>query len=101
MTDFLVPIIFGWPAIIASLGLALAGILLKHPILSLVGAVLYLAPAWYLGFYFSFSFILPLFSFGSAYAVSKGKTALALALMVPILLISGWIGFLVLTQSIR
>ena len=101
MTEILVQTILGWPAIIASLGLALAGILLKRPILSLVGAVLYLAPAWYLGLYFSFSFILPLFSVGSAYAVSKGKTALAFALMLPPLLVSGWIGYLVLTQPVR
>jgi len=98
MPDFLIPMLFGWPMIILSLGFAFAGILLKRRTLSLVGAVLFLPPAWYLGLYTAFSLILPLFLFGSAYAVSKGKIVLAFLLIVPVLIVVGWLGFLVLTQ---
>jgi len=98
MPDFLIPMLFGWPMIILSLGFAVAGILLKRRTLSLVGAVLFLSPAWYLGLYFAFSVILPLFLFGSTYAVSKEKFVLAFLLTVPVLIVTGWLGFLVLTQ---
>jgi len=98
MPDFLIPMLFGWPMIILSLGFTFAGILFKRRALSLVGAVLFLPPAWYLGLYFAFSIILPLFLFGSTYAVSKGKFVLAFLLTVPVLIVTGWLGFLVLTQ---
>ena len=98
MLDFLIPMFFGWPMIIISLGFAFAGIMLKRRALSLIGAVLFLPPTWYLGLYFAFSLILPLFLFGSAYAVSNGKSALAFLLIVPVLIAAGWLAFLILTQ---
>jgi len=98
MLDFLIPMFFGWPMISLSLGFTFAGILLKRRALSLVGAVLFLPPAWYLGLYFAFSLTLPLFLFGSSYAVSKEKFVLAFLLIVPVLIVTGWLGFLVLTQ---
>ena len=58
MINFLIPMFFGWPAMIVSLGLALAGILFKRPKLSLAGFILYLPPVWYLGLYFSFLFLI-------------------------------------------
>ena len=98
MTDFLIPMLFGWPMISLSLGFTFAGILLKRSTLSLVGAVLFLPPAWYLSLYSAFSLILPLCLFGSAYAVSKGKSGLAFLLIVPILLVTSWLAYIVLTQ---
>ncbi len=98
MFDFLIPMLFGWPAIILSLGFALAGIVFKRSALSLVSAVLFLAPAWYIGHYFAFSIILPLFFLGSAYAISKNKIVMAFLFIVPVLIVVGRLGFLVLTQ---
>ena len=101
MLDFLIPMLFGWPATIASLGLALTGILFNRPKLSLVGSVLFLPPAWYLGLYFSFSFLLPLFFFASVVAVWKNKVALAIVFIAPVFLITGRIAYLIQTQSTR
>jgi len=98
MIDFIIPMIFGWPMIILSLGFAFAGILFKKPTLSIVGGVLFLPPAWYLSLYFSLSIILPAFIFGSSYAISKNKMGLALLLIAPVLIATGWLGFLVLIQ---
>jgi len=98
MPDFLIPMLFGLPMIILSLGFSFAGILLKRGALSLAGAVLFLPPAWYLSLYSAFFLILPLFLFGSTYAVSKGKFGLAFLLIVPVLVVAGWLGFLVPTQ---
>ncbi len=98
MFDFLIPMLFGWPAIILSLGFALAGIVFKRPALSLVSTVIFLAPAWYIGHYFAFSIMLPLFLPGSAYAISKNKIGIAFLLIVPVLIVIGRLGLLVLTQ---
>jgi len=98
MLDFLIPMLFGWPMISLSLGFTFAGILLKRRVFSLVGAVLFLPPAWYLSLYSAFSLTLPLLLFSSTYAVSKEKFALAFLLIVPVLIVTGWLGILVLTQ---
>jgi hypothetical protein len=98
MTDSLIPMLFGWPMIILALGCVLAGILFSRWKLTALGGVLFLPPAWYIGLYFSFSFVLPLFLFASAYFVAKNKTLVAFLLILPVLALTAWLGFLVLTQ---
>ena len=98
MSAILMQIVFGWPAILLSLGLALAGILFKKWNLTLVGAILFLLPGWSVGQYFSLSLLLPLLMFGSAYAIYKGKIYLAFLLILPILIVIARLGYLVLTQ---
>jgi hypothetical protein len=88
----------GWPAMIVSLGLAFAGILFKRTNLSLMSAVFFLAPAWYLSHYFILLGSLPFFLLLSAQAISRDKTLLALVCIVPILLVMGTLGYVVLTQ---
>jgi len=100
MINFLVSVFFGWPAIIASLGLALAGILFKRPMFSPAGSILFLPGAWYVGSYFSFAFLLPLFFFASVIALWKNKIAMAIIFIIPEFLITGRIAYLVLTQSV-
>lgn len=100
MIDFLVSRFFEWPVIIASLGLALVGILFKRPKFLLVGSILFLPGAWYLGSYYSFAFLLPLFFFVSVAALWKNKIALAIIFIIPEFLITGRIAYLVLTQSV-
>jgi len=98
MFEILIQMFLGWPAMIVSLGLALVGILSKKWEFSTAGGILLLPPAWYLSHYSLIAFILPFLIFGSAYAVSKGKTARAFILVVPVLITIGGLGFVVLTQ---
>jgi len=98
MTDFLIPFFFGWPMAIISLGCVFGGILYSRWKITLLGAFLFIPPAWYIGLYFSFSFILPLFLFVSAFFVAKSKTFIAFLFLLPVLALTGWLGFLVLTQ---
>lgn len=83
---------------IASLGLAVAGIFFKRTSMSLISAVLFLAPAWYLSHYFFLFGSLPFFLLLSAQAISRGKTLPAILSIVPILLVMGSLGYIVLTQ---
>lgn len=83
---------------IVSLVLGLAGILLKKASLPLIGAVIFLPPAWYLSHYSPFLGILPLFLLLCARAVSRNKTLLAFLAIAPILLVMSVLGYLVLSQ---
>ncbi|MCC6500765.1 MAG: hypothetical protein IT313_10905 [Anaerolineales bacterium] len=98
MPDFLIPVIFGWPSMIASLGFALAGVLFKMPVLSYIGAALLAAPAWYLGHYSIVAWSLPLFEIGSGIAVRKSKLLVAWLLLLPVFLAILRLAYLVLTQ---
>ncbi len=98
MFDVLVPMLFGWPAIILSLGCSIAGLWVRKPALLATGAALFLLPAWYLSHYSMVFASLPLFLLASAYSVSKNKTIQALLLFSPVLISTGWLGFIVLTQ---
>jgi hypothetical protein len=88
----------GWPAMILSLGFALAGVLFRNPVLSLISAVLFLAPAWYLSHYFILLGSLPFFLLLSAQAVARERILLAILSIVPVLLVMGSLGYIVLTQ---
>ncbi len=98
MTDFLIPMLFGWPMTILALSCVLAGILFSRWKLTLLGGIFFLPPTWYIGFYFSYAFILPLFLFACAYFVAKNKTLVASLLLVPVLALTAWLAFLVITQ---
>ena len=98
MFDRLIPALFGWPAILLSLGCAIVGIAIKKPALLVLGTILFLLPAWYLSHY-SFAFgTLPLFLLASAYSISRNKTIQAFLLFAPVLLATAWLGFIVLNQ---
>jgi hypothetical protein len=95
-------IVFGWPFIILSLLLALTGILLKRPALLVASAVLFTPPAWYLSGYPVirwFGMLLPVSLLGAAYSVQKDKLRLALLLVLPPLVTSAWLAFLVMAQN--
>ena len=51
MQEVFVQIIFGWPFMILSLLLAVAGILMKRPVFLIAGAIFFVPPAWYLSGY--------------------------------------------------
>ena len=98
MSEVLIQIFLGWPAILFSLGLAIAGILSKKPATSLVGGVLFLPPAWYLSHYSTVFWLLPILLFGSTYAISRDMVRLAFLLMIPVLVAIAALGIVVLSQ---
>ncbi len=88
--DILIPIIFGLPFALISLGSALAGLIRKQYWFLVVGALLILPSSYYLsggpGSY-RLPLLAPLFLLGSAYAVYKNKMVFAWALFAPTLLV--------------
>ncbi len=101
MSDILVQIIFGWPAVIISLALSAAGILWRKPVMLVIGAVICVPFAWYLSGYpaiRSAANLLPLLTGSAAYAIHKDKTNLAWLLHSPFILVSAGLAYIVITQ---
>ena len=97
----LVQIVFGWPAILLSLGLAMIGLLKKWKWMLVASGVVSIPFAWYLTGYpavRSAAILLPLFQFVSAWAVHVKKLTVAWLSFLPLVTIVGWSVFLVLTQ---
>lgn len=102
MQQIIAQIVFGWPFIILSLALAFAGILVKRQGLLVASAIFFIAPAWYLSGYPAirwFGMLLPLSLLGAAYYVKKDSLRLALLLVLPALIVSAWLAFLVMSQN--
>ena len=102
MNQIFAQIIFGWPFIITSLLLAVAGILMKRHALLVVGAIFFVLPAWYLSGYPAirwFWMLLPVSILGAAYFVKKERQKLAWLLVSSPILISAWLAFLVMAQN--
>ena len=98
MFEILIQMFLGWPAILLSLGLALAGILSKKSLVSLPGGIFFLPPAWYLSHYSVVFMVLPLLLFGSAYALSRNRIAGAVLFIIPVFIAMAGLGIVVLTQ---
>lgn len=98
MVENLIQIFFGWPAMILSLMFAIAGILLKQTALSVIGAILFVLPGWYLSHYSVWFAVAPICLFGSAYAIWKNKSALASWLVAPQVILMVAIAIVVLSQ---
>ncbi|HEY3475677.1 MAG TPA: hypothetical protein VGK56_13790 [Anaerolineales bacterium] len=98
MMDILVQIIFGWPAIISSILLSIAGIWVKKPGLLVVAGIICIPFAYYLsGFGIPF-ILLPLFQFGSAYAITRQKSLIAWLLVAPITVVAVLLAYAVVLQ---
>ena len=98
MTDILVQIIFGWPAIITSILLSIAGVWMKKPGLLVAAGIVCIPFTYYLSGYRTPVVILPFFQFGSAYAIRHQKSLLAWLLIVPLVMIALVLAYIVLTQ---
>ena len=102
MTEILVQIIFGWPALIASLLVWLAGLVMNKFIVVMIAGIIILPFAiFYIGGYLGSGWLGLLFSLGhfaSAFAVRKNKMLLAWLFLVPYTLFVGMLAFIVLTQ---
>jgi hypothetical protein len=98
MYEIFIQIIFGWPAMLLSLGFAFAGILSKRWSLSLLSAILFVLPGWYLSHYTLVFALIPLCIFGSAFAIWNNKQALASLLIVPVFIFLIALAIVVLSQ---
>ncbi|MDJ1421997.1 MAG: hypothetical protein M5U10_08790 [Candidatus Methanoperedens sp.] len=91
----------GWPGIITSLAISVAGIRRKNPAWLIAGAILAVPFSWYLSqtpLFKHVGLLLPLFQLGAAVAVHKRVTWLAWLLLMPFAGIAGWLGMVVLMQ---
>jgi hypothetical protein len=86
MQDTLSIIFLGWPAIIGSLLLTLIGLAVRKPVVVAIGAALLLPFSFFLTRTFFPAIILPLFQFGAAFALWRGRTRLAWLLLTPLVL---------------
>jgi hypothetical protein len=99
MSEILVQIVFGWPAIITSILFSIAGVWLNKPALLVAAGFIGIPFAAYLTAASPYpGLLLPFFQFGSAYAVKREKTLIAWLLIVPMTLVAGMLAYTVLTQ---
>jgi hypothetical protein len=101
MPDIVVQIIFGWPAIITSLLVSIAGLVLRKPWLLVVGGVIVIPFAWYLSGYPAIrasAILLPVFQFISAWALRRERKILAWLLLVPLAITIVFLAIVVLSQ---
>ena len=99
MTDILVQIVFGWPAIITSILLSIAGVWLKQTKLLVIAGFIGIPFAAYLTAASQWpGLLLPLFQFGSAYAITRQKILIAWLLITPMIVAATVLAAVVLTQ---
>jgi hypothetical protein len=98
ISNLLVQIIFGWPAIITSILLSIVGVWLKKPILLVVAGMVCIPFTYYLSGFRTPAVILPLFQFGSAIAIARQKSLIAGLLVAPLILVAIFLAYAVLTQ---
>lgn len=101
MLSTLLIMIMGWPGILTSLALSLAGVARQQPVALLIGALLAVPYAWYLNafpFFSGVGLVLPLFQLGAALALYRGRRWLASLCLLPFISITSWLAFVVLTQ---
>lgn len=86
MSGFLLSLFVGWPAILATVVLAVMGLTKENYRLLVIAALVAVPFSWYLsGFPIIRSpiFLLPLLVFGSGYFMSRGREMLAWLLAIP------------------
>jgi len=101
MMDTLVQAIFGWPAIIATMLVSIAGLVWKRYWLMLIGTLLFFPFSLYLSgspATRGLGIFLPAFQLGAALSVRAGKFPLAWVLLSPVFIISAWLVYQVVTR---
>jgi hypothetical protein len=99
MTETLIQVTFGWPAIIISILLSIVGLMLRKPALLIVAGIICMPFTYYVSNGFSnLAVVLPLFSFGSAYAITRQKKLIAWLCITPLVVIAAALAYTVLTQ---
>ncbi len=96
------PVLFGWPAVAVSMGLAAAGIGLRRPVLLVVSAVLVAPLSLYLSGAASWVAltgpVILLSLFASAYAVKRGPSWLAWCSLAPFAGVAVWLAVIVASE---
>jgi hypothetical protein len=103
MFEILPIIIFGWPAMIGSLLLSVAGLTLRKPWLLVVAGIAAIPFSWFLSGYPGLRtpmIFLPLYQFASAWALNREKKRLAWVLLAPLAMIMLFLAVVVLTQPL-
>ena len=101
MLNLLLTLLVGWPAIVATLILAVIGLMRNKYQFLLWGAILAFPFSWYLSGFPSVSspiFLLPLFLFGSSYLMFRQREMLAWLIAVPYFLAILLLFYVILAQ---
>ena len=99
MTDTLVQIVFGWPAIITSILLSIAGAWLKKPVFLIAAGIVCVPFTYYVSNGFRSPLILlPVCELGAAYALTRRFNRIAWLLIAPLLIVAVVLAYTVLTQ---
>ncbi len=94
-------VVFGWPAIGLAIVLSVLGIIKKSPALLVVSAVIATPLSFYLGGSPRvgwFGFMIPVLLMGAGVAVRYRQAQIAWLLLVPVLVVVGWVASLVLYE---
>jgi hypothetical protein len=97
--EILLQMIFGWPAIITSILLSLAGVWLKKPEFLVAAGIVGTPFALYMSAgYHTPALVFTLFQFGSAFAVKRQKALFAWLLITPMIIFAAMLAYVVVTQ---
>jgi hypothetical protein len=99
--DELARFLFGWPAVLISLGLVIAGIQTRRVLLVVLAAILLTPFARYLGGAPGVGWLalgLPFCLLASAYALYRNKNTLAWLCNLPVLVVCVWLAIKVIAQ---
>lgn len=94
-------ILLFWPFMIASIIFSIIALSKKKPLLLLISCLLIVPLSLYLAATPRFKWwglIFPLFYLGAAISLRKNKSWLSTLLILPIILLIGWLGYVVINQ---
>jgi hypothetical protein len=94
-------LLIGWPGIISSLAISIAGVIRSKPVWLIIGAILAFPFSWYLSatpLFRHIGLLLPLFQLVASVAIHRHVTWLAWLLLLPFAGIAAWLGITVLMQ---
>ena len=99
ITEYLVQIVFGWPFIILTILLSLAGLALRKPVFLVIAGFVCMPFTYYASNGLRNPLVvLPLLQFASAYAIQRQKTVTAWLLIAPFVIVAVLLAYAVLTQ---
>lgn len=90
-----------WPLMLASIFLSLVAVSKKWPLLLVISCLLIIPLSLYLAatpLFRGWGLIFPLFYLGAALSLKKNMTWLSVMLISPIIILIGWLGFVVISQ---
>jgi hypothetical protein len=99
LTETLVQIVFGWPAIMTAILLSIAGVWLKKPGLLIAAGIVCLPFTYYVSNGFRSPLVLlPVCELGAAYALMRGFNRIAWLWIAPLLIVAALLAYTVLSQ---